>query len=640
MKPYSPSRGPWQPPSLEEMQTLLPQFQFLSLIGRGGMGAVYQARQLSLNRTVAIKVLPAALVSEAESDFAERFRLEAKTMAKLSHPGIVSVFDSGEAGGLLYIVMEYVDGTDVARMIQSEGKLPPERAIALLAEVCDALHYAHQNGVIHRDLKPANLLVTREGRVKIADFGLAKHNDEALLGLTKTNVAIGTPDFLAPEAWTPGTPLDARADVYALGVTLYQMLTGEVPRGLWKMPSVKVGTDPRFDAIVDRAMQPEREARYQSSIELRRDLERIQAEPVEDGRARRSAPYLSSSVRRGILAGTVVALFALIAALIVFWPRVTNQNPSQLTGLRSTSSPARPTPTVRDAARWLVQVRADFRIVSNGQEFSIHSEVDIPEGDFQIVNLNFDRWKSSPPEPPPPENEFQVLHAVKTLRHAYLRLPGITDVALTFLAGNPNLKSLTISGSKQVTDDVLVHLAGLKRLDSLAITHAPQLTGRDFSKAAWLASIQEVDFLYAKLGDEAIRVLATCPRIKAVRVEGTAITADGLRALAPVRSIVELRIGNCRKLSEQDFVELLPEFSRLKKLDLAASPIRTETARALAALTNLVDLNLTGTRIGDEGLAVLSGLDRLKVVHLFNTRVTGEGIAEFERAHPQCKVER
>ena len=654
MKPNLSSRGPWQPPPLEEMQTLLPQFQFLSLIGRGGMGAVYQARQLSLNRTVAIKVLPAALVSESESDFAERFRLEAKTMAKLTHPGIVGVFDSGEAGGLLYIVMEYVDGTDVARMIQSEGKLPPEQASALLAEVCDALHYAHRNGVIHRDLKPANLLVTREGRVKIADFGLAKHNDEALLGLTKTNFAIGTPDFLAPEAWTPGTPLDARADLYALGVTLYQMLTGEVPRGLWKMPSVKVGTDPRFDAIVDCAMQPEREARYQSSIELRRDLEKIRTEPAEDGagrtagaergvserRARSDAPYHSSSMRRRVAVGSVIALIAVIGGLIVLWPRSTKQNSTLLASVSTTNSPVRPAPSVRDAARWLVRENAQYRVFSGGREIAVKSEQDIPVGDFSIVHLWFDRWQSGPPQPPPPEGEFEVMRAVKTLRYAFLRLPGLSDASFAFLAGNPDLKDLTIVGSKIVTDDVLVHLAGLKKLEQLTISHSPRLTGRDFPKAAWLASIREVDFLYATLDYDAIRVLAACPRIRAVNVEGTPIGAEGLRALVSAPNIVQLSLGNCRNLAERDFEELLPKFSRLTKLDLVGSPIQTETARVLGRLTNLVELNLFGTKVGDAELVMLSDLHRLKTISLGTTRVTDDGIAAFERDHPQCKIER
>jgi len=299
----SAPRQSWQPPSLAELQALLPGYEFLALIGRGGMGAVFKATQRSLNRPVAIKVLPASLMENEDSNFAARFRQEALTMAKLTHPGIVSVFESGEAGGLLYIVMEFVDGTDVARMIAGEGKLAPELATKLMTQVCDALHYAHEHGVIHRDIKPANLLLTRDGAVKIADFGLAKQHDAEQLGLTKTNVTIGTPDFLAPEAWTPNTALDARADVYALGVTLYQMLTGEVPRGFWEMPSERVGTDARFDAIIERALQPKPDARYQSSTELRRDLDRVLTEPAAPPP---SAKVPSRSQRRVLVAGALL----------------------------------------------------------------------------------------------------------------------------------------------------------------------------------------------------------------------------------------------------------------------------------------------------------------------------------------------
>ena len=307
---------------MEALQSLLPQYRFLALIGRGGMGAVYQAIQLSLNRPVAIKVLPADLLTDAEANFVARFRQEALTMAKLTHPGIVSVYESGEAGGLLYIVMEFVDGTDVARMIRTEGRLAPELVTNLLGQVCDALAYAHQQGVVHRDLKPANLLVTRDGRVKIADFGLAKHDDDALLQLTRTNVAIGTLDFLAPEAWTPGTPLDLRADLYSLGVTLYQMLTGEVPRGLWEMPSARVGTDPRFDAIIERAMQPKPAARYQSSADLSRDLAQIRSGPAVSPQPARQ-PSRRAAVWRfawGLAALALVAGFGLLLQG-VFHPR-------------------------------------------------------------------------------------------------------------------------------------------------------------------------------------------------------------------------------------------------------------------------------------------------------------------------------
>ncbi|MEZ5386335.1 MAG: protein kinase [Prosthecobacter sp.] len=274
-----PSTG-WQPPSLEEMQAMLPQYQFVSLLGRGGMGAVFKAVQISLDRTVAIKVLPVDLVADEDTQFAERFKNEARTMAKMNHPAIVNVYDFGETNtGLLYFVMEFINGTDVAQMIASQGKLPEDYALSITAHVSDALNYAHTRGVIHRDIKPANILINMDGAVKVADFGLAKQSDPGQSGITKTNMAMGTPDFVAPEALIAGIPLDGRADLYAMGVMLYQMLTGEIPRGIWSMPSKKLGTDPRFDEIIAKAMQTDREHRYQSAADLRRDLDTILTTP-------------------------------------------------------------------------------------------------------------------------------------------------------------------------------------------------------------------------------------------------------------------------------------------------------------------------------------------------------------------------
>jgi len=288
--------GMWQPPSLEEMQAMLPQYQFESLLGRGGMGAVYKAVQVSLDRPVAIKVLPGDLIDDIDSQFAERFKNEARTMAKMNHPAIVNVYDFGETNtGLLFIVMEFIDGTDVAKMIASQGKLPPDYALAITAHVCDALNYAHSHSIVHRDIKPANILINMDGAVKVADFGLAKQSDAGAGGLTKTNMAMGTPDFVAPEALIPGVPLDGRADLYAIGVMLYQMLTGEIPRGMWTMPGLKFGTDPRFDAIIAKAMQTDRESRYQTAASIRRDLDVIMTTPAAVKKAAAQVPQQRSA---------------------------------------------------------------------------------------------------------------------------------------------------------------------------------------------------------------------------------------------------------------------------------------------------------------------------------------------------------
>ncbi len=271
----------WEPPSPAELQEQMPGYTIEKLLGRGGMGAVYKGVQSNLDRTVAIKILPPG-VEQEDPSFAERFKNEAKLMARLNNPAVVSVHDFGlTTGGLLYFAMEYVDGTDVSQMIRSQGKLPPEHALAITAHVCDALSAAHELGIVHRDIKPANVLINMKGQVKVADFGLAKIEEPGTHGLTKTGYAMGTPDFVAPEVLMLGSHIDGRADLYAVGVMLYQMLTGEVPRGAFKPATARLpGLDPRFDPIIMKAMQSDREERYQSSTELRRDLDVILTVPL------------------------------------------------------------------------------------------------------------------------------------------------------------------------------------------------------------------------------------------------------------------------------------------------------------------------------------------------------------------------
>ncbi|MEQ1839115.1 MAG: serine/threonine-protein kinase [Verrucomicrobiales bacterium] len=287
MSSSSPS-SPWEPPPPEELQAMLPQYEILGLLGRGGMGAVYKAKQAKLDRTVAIKVLPETFTrGEDKLNFAKRFEQEARAMANLDHPAILSVYDYGETdGGQLYFVMEFIDGMDIHQYLKTHGgKLPAEHALAICAHVLDALEYAHKNGIVHRDIKPANILLNREGRVKIADFGLAKkfgdHADADSPALTMSNVAVGTPDFVAPEALDSDQVPDHRADLYAVGVMLYQMLTGALPRGLVRMPSeLRPELDPRLDDIVARAMESSPDHRYQSAASVRADINLVLKGPM------------------------------------------------------------------------------------------------------------------------------------------------------------------------------------------------------------------------------------------------------------------------------------------------------------------------------------------------------------------------
>lgn len=301
-RPSSAGGRGWEPPSVEVLQALLPQYEITAFLARGGMGAVYQGLQRALKRPVAIKILPPEMADEEEGlQFAVRFKQEAQAMARLSHPNIVTVFDAGEVEAgttgsgerqtLLYFVMEFIEGTDVAQLIASEGPLDAARVVPIIAAVCEALAFAHEEGIVHRDIKPSNIMIDRKGRVKVADFGLAKAvNLESTL-MTRSDVAMGTPDFVAPEALIPGMQVDGRADLYAVGVMLYQMLTGKIPRGRFELPSgVVPQVDRRFDAIVDRAMQTDREKRYPTATEMKREVESV----VKDGSAGTPARIFSS----------------------------------------------------------------------------------------------------------------------------------------------------------------------------------------------------------------------------------------------------------------------------------------------------------------------------------------------------------
>ena len=276
-----PATGAWKPPSPAELQALMQGYTVEKLLGKGGMGAVYKGVQENLDRPVAIKIISNVL-DEADASYGERFKNEARAMAKLNHPGIVAVHDYGEtANGILYIVMEYIEGTDVARMIAQQGRLHTDHAMAISAHVCDALAYAHERGIIHRDIKPANIMVSNDGVVKVADFGLAKMTKSGESGLTQSGMAMGTLHYMAPEALMLGAAVDHRADIYAVGVMLYQMLTGKVPHGMFELPSMQVpGLDPRYDAIIAQAMREDRDIRYQSVRELRGSLDHILTQPV------------------------------------------------------------------------------------------------------------------------------------------------------------------------------------------------------------------------------------------------------------------------------------------------------------------------------------------------------------------------
>lgn len=266
------------PPAVEELTKLFPQLEILAFIGSGGMGAVYKARQPALDRLVALKILPSGVAKDP--GFTERFNHEARALAKLTHPNIVAVHDFGEAGGLNYLIMEFVDGGNL-RQVERAARLTPEQALAIVPQICEALQFAHNAGIVHRDIKPENILVDKTGRVKITDFGIAKilGQTSEKTSLTGAGDVLGTPHYMAPEQVEHPGLVDHRADIFSLGVVFYEMLTGELPLGKFAPPSKKVQVDVRLDEVVLHALEKEPSRRYQQASQVKTDVETVSGTP-------------------------------------------------------------------------------------------------------------------------------------------------------------------------------------------------------------------------------------------------------------------------------------------------------------------------------------------------------------------------
>jgi len=260
-------------PGIAEVAAAFPDLEILGLIGQGGMGVVFKARQPRLDRLVALKILPKLLA--ATPGFTQRFNREGRVLARLAHPNIVSVHDFGESGGFCYLLIEYVDGVNLRQAMRA-GRFTPEQALEVVPHICAALQYAHEQGVLHRDIKPENILLDSKGRVKIADFGIAKIISEdaadAML-LTQSGAKLGTAPYMAPEQIEKPASVDHRADIYSLGVVFYEMLTGELPLGRFAAPSEKSAVGGSVDEVVFRALDKERDRRQQSAGEFKTQIE-------------------------------------------------------------------------------------------------------------------------------------------------------------------------------------------------------------------------------------------------------------------------------------------------------------------------------------------------------------------------------
>ena len=273
--------GRWISPTAEALDGIFSELHVTELIGRGGMGAVYRAKQTLLDREVALKILAPRLGEDPQ--FVDRFLREARTLARLNHPGLVTIHDFGRrdadghdvgSEGVLFLLMELVDGVNLREAVAAES-MTTDTAMEVVLQVSESLKYAHAAGVVHRDIKPENILIERSGRVRLVDFGLAKTSVAEERSLTATHQVMGTMHYMAPEQWETPTHVDHRADLYSLGVVFYELLTGDLPVGRFDLPSERGVHAEGLDEVVVRTLKRRPSERYQSAGELNDEVSRL-----------------------------------------------------------------------------------------------------------------------------------------------------------------------------------------------------------------------------------------------------------------------------------------------------------------------------------------------------------------------------
>lgn len=259
-------------PNAADLNKRFDHLEVDSLLGQGGMGAVYLAKQISLDRQVALKILPP--YAGTDPSFSERFQREARALARLTHPNIVMVFEFGQIADMFYFVMEYIDGVNLREAIEAGG-LSTHEALKVIPQICEALQFAHDAGIVHRDIKPENIMLDSKGRVKITDFGLAKllQRNAVNFTLTSTNQVLGTLKYMAPEQIESPTTVDHRSDIYSLGVVFYELLTGELPLGRFDPPSMIAHKNQQLDPVVMRTLEKQPKNRFQHASDVKLAVE-------------------------------------------------------------------------------------------------------------------------------------------------------------------------------------------------------------------------------------------------------------------------------------------------------------------------------------------------------------------------------
>jgi tRNA A-37 threonylcarbamoyl transferase component Bud32 len=562
------------------------------------MGQVFKARQVRLDRVVAIKVIRPDRLAHPEA--LSRFQREARAAARLAHPNVVTVHDCGLVGDAAFLVLEYVEGTDLGKLVRS-GPLPVAQACEYARQAALGLQHAHERGLIHRDVKPSNLLLDARGSVvKVLDLGLAllagAGQDQAATELTAPGAVLGTPAYLAPEQALDSHSVDTRADVYSLGCTLYHLLAGQPPfRGssttelLLKhqsaepppLPKVRPGVPAEVQAVVARMMAKHPEHRYQTPAEVVAALAPLAGgAPATVPTTTHVRPRRAGGLRRRLRwVGLGCAAAAL--ALLVAWA-VTH---------RRREDPARPSTNGKGGGL--------DAIAKLGGKISVDASG--PGGPGLNIDLSNTRVT---------DDDLAHLEGLNGILGLSLVNARITSRGLAHVRGLSGLRWLDLTGT-QVDDEGLVEVRRFTRLVWLFLNDT-RVSNAGMGRLEGLSQLQTLGLGGTRVGDVGLPQLAKLPQLRALGLYNTPVTDEALKHVARLPLLEDLNLANVQ--------------------------VGDPGLAHLAALPRLRLLNLDGTKVSDAGLTPLGKLQKLEELYVRKTAVTDAGARRFQEALPRVKV--
>lgn len=645
------------------------RYSKFALLGSGGMGEVYKAYDSDLAKDVAIKILPAQLLTPER---VMRFQQEARAASKLNHPNLVQTLDFGIAdSGEPYLILEYVSGEPLDRVLDAERKLPVNAAVNIVIQVCNGMQHAHGNGVIHRDLKPSNIVVMDKdlstAQIKIIDFGIAKVASDSGSGpsLTQSGNFIGTPYYMSPEQIS-GDEVDERSDVYSVGCILFRMLTGlhvfesdillEILQNTLqtKAPAIReVASNDNdvpleLEMTVARSLEKDPVKRQQSMQALKDEIIKVMeherswtsasttygALPAAEAPAKQSSAP-SVGMHAGLItAALLLMIFGLGAvALVTLLPK--EKEPA-------VDGPKADDPnneTAADAAA------SKFMIEKNGQEWFAQIGVNISDSDLKALRkTNFSRlelvdqrditdsglkyienkplYRLNLKECNIGDEGVKHLEKISTLRQLDLELTRTSDIGLSYLKTLP-LKELSL-GATRVTDAGLKELKGLTGLNYLDIS-GNAITGKGIEDIKSL-KLSELSAGGCKFDNESLKSIGEMHSIKRLFIGHNNITADGLRNLANLQKLELLSLDNCKKIDDKAVSYIVKTWPKLEKLDVSETDVSPEGIKTISTLKDLEEIKIGSLDLKDADLEPLLKLKKLRLIELtYNPLLTDAG---------------